>query len=414
MIAAPMKAVSTVLRQAIAALALAALWLVAVPGEIFAAPRGPEEFVRSLTVAERKVFEEWLSAKAVHDFKSDAYWREVSDKRALRRGKKSRGDSITKTDYVLSFPPKYTGPELPAALAKRWAAFQAQEREKRPEPPTPKPGLADFLAYAEAEYGFIPERIPEREFKLRYAREATAVGLTGDQVVRVYALETSGLGTADMVAGIHPIKKTGTPISTAMGYAQLLAANTTDELVKHGPRFLARLKSMAAERGLDPARRRALVEKHDKLAAMLRAARTIPHKWDRHVAFARTRKGMGIHAINIDGDIGPWLQVVKLHGLKDMAEKAGIAALTGAEIELMNLAGPGTALEMMRPAARNVPTTNFFARDAYYRNTIVREKSSAELLVALDKRMDDNLTNPGAIEFAEAFREANAEIASRR
>jgi hypothetical protein len=72
----------------------------------------------------------------------------------------------------------------------------------------------------------------------------------------------------------------------------------------------------------------------------------------------------------------------------------------------MNLAGPGTALEMMRPAAKNAATTNFFERSAYFRNTIVRDKTSAELLVALDKRMDQNLTNSGAIEFAETFREA--------
>ena len=97
---------------------------------------------------------------------------------------------------------------------------------------------------------------------------------------------------------------------------------------------------------------------------MLAAARSVPHKWDSHVAFARTPKGLGIHAINLDGDIGPWLQVVKLNGLKEMAEKAGIAALTGAEIELMNLAGPGTGLEMMRPAARDAPTPNFFERNA--------------------------------------------------
>jgi hypothetical protein len=147
---------------------------------------------------------------------------------------------------------------------------------------------------------------------------------------------------------------------------------------------------------------------------MLKSARSVPHRWDAHVAFARTRKGMGIHAINLDGDIGPWLQVVKLHGLKDMAEKAGIAALTGAEIELMNLAGPGTGLEMMRPAARNAPTPNFFERGAYFRNTIVRDKTSAELLVALDKRMDQNLTNAGAIEFAEAFRQVSREVASGR
>jgi hypothetical protein len=399
----------------VAAIALSCFWLAATPGEAVAAPRTQEAFLKTLSQADRTLFEEYLSAKAVHDFKSDAYWREVTDKRALRRGKKGRGEALAAKDYVKTFPPKYVGPELSAALAKRWDAFQAQDdKEKQKEPPKPKPGISEFLAYSVDEYNFTPERIPEREFKLRYAREATRLGLTGDQVVRVYALETSGLGTADMVSGIHPIKKTGTPISTAIGYAQLLVANTTDELVKHGPKFLARLKGMAGDRNYEPARRRALAEKHDKLASMLKAARSIPHRWDQHVAFARTKKGMGIHAINLDGDIGPWLQVVKLYGLKEMAEKAGIAALTGAEIELMNLAGPGTGLEMMRPAARDAPTTNFFERSAYFRNTIVRDKSSSELLVALDKRMDTNLTNSGAIEFGEAFREAAAEVASGR
>jgi hypothetical protein len=401
--------------MSVAALALAGLWMALACGSATAAPHGPEKFAKSLTAAERKLFEEYLSAKAVFDFKSDAYWRDVSDKRALRRAKRSRGEAASASDYAMTFPPRYAGPELPAALAKRWDAFQAEDQEqKKKEPPKPKPGVAEFLAYAEAEYKFVPERIPEREFKLRYAREAMALGLTADQVVRVYALETSGLGTADMVSGIHPIKKTGTPISTAIGYAQLLVANTTDELVTHGAKFLTRLKDMAADRSLDAARRQVIAEKHDKLQAMLRAARSIPHKWDQHVAFARTARGMGIHAINLDGDIGPWLQVVKLYGLKEMAEKAGIAALNGAEIELMNLAGPGTGLEMMKPVARDVPTTNFFERSAYYRTTIVRDKTSAELLVALDKRMNDNITNPGAIEFNEAFAEAAAEVASGR
>jgi hypothetical protein len=385
------------------ALAVAVVWSLPSP----AGARTSQDFAQTLSSADRALFEEYLSAKATHDFKSDAYWRGVSDKKSQRRGKRARGETVTAKDYVTSFPPKYDGPELPAALAKRWQAFQEEDDKKKDrEPPKPKPGIAEFLDYAEVEYGFRPERIPEREFKLRYAREALKLGLTGDQVVRVYALETSGLGTADMVSGIHPIKKTGTPISTAIGYAQLLVANTTDELVKHGPKFLARLQAMATDRNYDAERRRALAAKHDKLATMLKAARSIPHRWDQHVAFARTRRGMGIHAINLDGDIGPWLQVVKLHGLKEMADKAGMANLTGAEIELMNLAGPGTALEMMRPAAKNAATTNFFERSAYFRNTIVRDKTSAELLVALDKRMDQNLTNSGAIEFAETFREA--------
>jgi hypothetical protein len=416
MTASPPRSVRRCLQRAVLGLALSGLWLAAFAAGAATLARSPsEDFSKTLSPAERQVFEDYLSAQETHAFKSDAYWRGVADKKALRRGKRGRGQTVVAADYVVSFPPKYSGPELPASLAKRWDAFQAKDRkQKKLPPPEPKPGVAEFLAYAVAEYGYTPERIPEREFKRRYALEALSVGLTADQVVRVYALETSGLGTADMVSGIHPIKKTGTPISSAIGYAQLLTANTTDELVKHGPKFLARLKAMAGDGNVTAERRRSLTEKHDRLAVMLKAARSVPHRWDAHMAFARTRRGMGIHAINLDGDIGPWLQVIKLRGLKDMAEKAGIAALSGAEIELMNLAGPGTGLEMMRPAARDAATTNFFARDAYFRNTIVRDKTSAELLAALDKRMDQNLTNSGAIEFAEVFREAAAEVASGR
>ena len=392
----------------------AAVALVILGAAIYPAPapaaRGSAEFSASLPAPQRKLFEDYLEAQTLFNFKSDAYWRDVSDKRALRRGKRGRGEQVTSKDYVRTFPPRYDGPVLTPELAKRWQAYQEKQRETKPEEPKkPMPGLADFLAQARAQYGFVPDQIPEREFKLRYAREAMALGLTKDQVVRVYALETSGLGTADMVAGIHPIKKTGSPISSALGYAQLLAANSTDELVKHGPKFVERLRSMAADRSLEPADREALASKAERLKAMLAAARSVPHKWANHVAFARTPKGLGIHAINLDGDIGPWLQVIKLYGLKEMAEKAGIAALTGAEIELMNLAGPGTGLEMMRPAARDAPTPNFFERNAYARNTIVRDKTAAELLAALDKRMDQNITNAGAIEFTAVFDQASTE-----
>jgi hypothetical protein len=383
--------------------------LVGAPVSPTQAAYGVKEFSATLGAAERKAFETYIAAKTTYDFKLDAYWREVSDKRALRRGKKGRSEALGADDYVRTFPSVYDGPELAPDLAKRWAAFQAKEEETRKEPRKPVPGLDDFLAQASANYNFIPERIPEREFKLRYAREALRLGLTKDQVVRVYALETSGLGTAEMVAGIHPIKKTGSPISTAIGYAQLLAANSTDELVQHGGKFLDRLSQMAKARDIAPDRRAVLITKADVLKKMLSAARSVPHKWDSHVAFARTPKGLGIHSINLDGDIGPWLQVVKLNGLKEMADRAGLAKLKGAEIELMNLAGPATGLEMMRPAARDAPTPNFFERGAYGRNTIVRGKTAAELMAALDKRMDDNIGNAGAIEFAQVFDEVATE-----
>ena len=109
--------------------------------------------------------------------------------------------------------------------------------------------------------------------------------------------------------------------------------------------------------------------------------------------------------LNLDGDVGPWLQVIKLKGIKDTAEQAGRGNLSPAELELMNLAGPRTGLEMMEPAGRMAPSANFFSQGAYYRNTIVREKTAAELLAAIDHRMNENMLRPGSIEFAAVFDE---------
>ena len=81
--------------------------------------------------------------------------------------------------------------------------------------------------------------------------------------------------------------------------------------------------------------------------------------------FGGTPSGLGIHALNLDADVGPWLQVLKLKGLKEAAEAAGRGRqLSGAEIELMNLAGPRTGLEMMTPLGRTMPTSNFFSEGA--------------------------------------------------
>lgn len=363
-------------------------------------------FRATLAAAELKAFDDYISAQIFHDAAMDAYWSHVEKKRDIRRSKKRRNVPLGGDDYVQDQPPVYDGPSLDKSLARRWWQFREQQAEKKPEPPKEREGLptvADFLASAREHYGFVPDRVPENVFKERYAREALALGLTGDQVVRVYALETSGLGTADMQAGIHPITRKGEPISTAIGYAQLLAANSINELSKHGNEFVARLRALAKRSAPGSARQRALTAKAAALARMTRKARSIPYQWSRHVAFSKTSVGRGIHAINLDGDIGPWLQVMKLKGLKITASKAGYEKLTGAEIELMNLAGPGTGLEMMTRSGRAAPTTNFFSRSAYYRNTIVRGKNSSELLAALDERMVENLKNAGAVEFLKIF-----------
>jgi hypothetical protein len=72
-------------------------------------------------------------------------------------------------------------------------------------------------------------------------------------------------------------------------------------------------------------------------------------------------------------------------------------------MELMNLAGPVTGLEMMMPAGAAAPTPNFFARRAYYVNKMVMGLTGSQLQAELDRRMQRAITTPGSMEFADAF-----------
>ena len=358
-----------------------------------------KDLAAKLTPGQRQVYLDYSKAKDLHEKRHKAYWQRVEAKRDARRAKRLLGQPYEAEDYIAQQPPKYAGPELPADTA-------AIVREiKPPVPAPPLPTVSDFLAHAKALYGFEPTPTSEQDFKRKYAQEALAVGLTKDQVVRIYALETGGQGTYDMQAGFNPLTKQGRAISSALGYAQLLHANSVGELVKHGESFARRLLGMARAAGTPPERAESLRAKAAILRRMLKAARTVPNEWGEHVKFAGTPPGLGIHALNLDADVGPWLQVLKLKALKDEAAAAGRESLAGSEIELMNLAGPRTGLEMMTPVARNMPTANFFSEGGYYRNTIVREKTAAELLAALNDRMEVNIKKPGAVEFAQIFDE---------
>ncbi len=167
------------------------------------------------------------------------------------------------------------------------------------------PSVADFLAHAKKQFGFVPKRASEREFKRSYAIEALKVGLTKDQVVRVYALETGGLGTYDMQSGTNPVTRQGKPISSALGYAQLLHANSTGELVKHGEAFAQRLTPWPPS----PARRqRAPPSSRPRPASCARCCARparCPTNGRRTSALPRRRPGLGIHTLNLDAEVGP-------------------------------------------------------------------------------------------------------------
>ena len=364
-----------------------------------------DSFVATLKPAEARAFEAWYKATTFHSAALDAYWAKVSAKRVQRRARIRRGGRASAGDYVSEFPPQYDGPSISKSLRQRWANFQVGGGGRRPKTKRDElPRIADFLAAARQHYGFEPERIPEREFKRRYASEALQLGLTKRQVIRVYALETGGRGTADMVAGIHPITGKGRPISTAIGYAQLLAANTINVLQTSGGEFEKRLTALR-DGANSPERRARLNEKLRSLRQMRAYVGRIPRQWSAHQRYSRTSQGRGLHAINVDGDIGPWLQVRKLRGVADYGKRAGYDHLESEQLELMNLAGPGTGLEMMTTLGLDMPTANFFARRGYERNTIVRGRTSRGLLKALGERMDSFEKNPGAVEFAAVFDE---------
>jgi hypothetical protein len=377
---------------------LVALAVVLAPA-VAASQTTAQELAAKLSPAQRQIYEDYRRARDAFEAKLRTYWARVDAKRDARRAKHMLAQALSGEDYVAEQPPKYAGPELPAEIAKLVIEVLP------PAPARPLPEVSDFLANAKAQFGFVPAPTTELDFKRRYAREALAVGLSKDQVLRIYALETGGQGTYDMQSGINPVTKQGRPISSALGYAQLLNGNSVSELVKHGASFSQRLISMAAQPGTPPARAAGLRDKASIVRRMLRAARSVPNEWAAHVRFGGTPSGLGIHALNLDADVGPWLQVLKLKGLKEAAEAAGRGQLSGAEIELMNLAGPRTGLEMMTPLGRTMPTSNFFSEGGYYRNTIVREKTAAELLAALEQRMELNVKKPGAVEFAQVFDE---------
>jgi hypothetical protein len=119
-------------------------------------------------------------------------------------------------------------------------------------------------------------------------------------------------------------------------------------------------------------------------------------------------RGLGVHAMNLDVDVGPLLQTQKLLDSLVFARNKGYdAPLSAAELEMMNLTGDGNGLDMVMipPAMRDqVPTSNFFQRSGYERNPIARRNNVvAKLLAATNAVMDREIKLQGARDLASAF-----------
>lgn len=343
----------------------------------------------------------------VHERKASAYWERIGEKRAERRAKMAAGKKIELNDYVLDQPPVYSGPPAPVPPP----APVRHDKPKKKPPVRPLPVVADFLRHAKTQFAFAPERpATEIDYKRAYARTALDAGLTKEQIVRIYGFEAGGNGAYDVQAGLEAKKAGAKPISTALGYNQLLVANTMGILARHGQDIVGTLEDRAENAPKDAKAR--LKAKIVKLQRMIKYARSIPYQWATHVKMAGTPKGMGLHAAILDLDIGPLLQTQKLANSLDHAKRKGFnGPLSAAELEMMNLTGDGNGFDMVtipKEMRDKIPTANFFERGGYERNPVAsRNNVVSALLAATDRRMDNQMSLDGAKALATAFEEVS-------
>jgi hypothetical protein len=345
----------------------------------------------------RRKLREYQEARAAFDEEAGVYWASISEKRRGRNAKRREHLTITLDDYVLTQPPFYTGPKRPVN--------PEPEEGKPPRERKAIPVVADLMTAVAEHFQFTPQRpATEAEFKRAYARYALASGLTREQAVRVYSFETGGTGNYDVQSGIEHGGKRA--ISSAIGYNQLLTTNSIELVAEQGQEFVRELTEKAATLSGPP--RKALEHKIAVLKKMVAFTRTVPDDWSAHEKLADTPQGWAVHAMVLDIDVGPLLQTHKLLTSVIFARAKGYnRTLTAAELEMMNLTGDGTGLDMvtMPQAMREqVPTSNFFQRGGYERNPVaIRHNTVAKLLAVTDDRMDSNSNKPGAKELAAAF-----------
>ncbi len=346
----------------------------------------------------RRKLREYQEARGAFEQEAGAYWSAIADKRRGRNAKRREHLAIGADDYVLTQPPVYTGPKRPVN--------PEPEPERPPRERKYIPVVADLLKAASEYFQFTPQRpASEIEFKRAYARVAAAAGLTREQAVRVYAFETGGNGNHDMQSGLE-YSRQARAISTAIGYNQLLTTNSVELIAEQGAEFVRALNEKAAQ--MSGAARGAMERKIAVLKRMVAQARSVPDDWSQHEKLGDTPQGWAMHAMVLDIDVGPLLQTHKLLTSVIFARAKGYTRpLSAAELEMMNLTGDSTGLDMvtMPQALREqVPTSNFFQRSGYERNPVaIRHNTVAKLLAVTDSRMDSNSRLPGAKELAAAF-----------
>lgn len=341
---------------------------------------------------------EYNKAQQAYAATANAYWNSIAQKRQLRTNKRANHMQIIIDDYVLTQPPAYSGPAKPVNPAA-----------PKPQvvPPPYVPVVADFLKAAMQEFGFSPQ-LPQAEidFKRAYANVASAAGVTKDQAVRIYGFEDTGNGKYDTQAGLEYNKPGEHAVTTAIGYNQLIATSSVELMAEKGDQFIKTLSAKAAQ--LPDDQKKLLQSKIAIVQKMVEFSKSAPNNWDQHKKLAGTPKGLGIHAMNLDLDVGPLLQAeVLVDSIAFARSKGHAAVLSAVELEMMNLTGDGNGYDIVTMPLdwhNQVPTANFFDQNGYEDNPVVRTNNVVgTLIAATESQMDEEANKQGAMDLAAAF-----------
>lgn len=346
------------------------------------------------------------------------YWVEIERKKDIRTAKRQAGQAFVREDFVLTHPPKYTGPKRPVDP-------NPGPIVKTPPPKSTLPNADELRAAMKKLYGLHLPQHPERDFKLAFAREAKRYGISSEQVIGVYALETGGKGPFDLVSGqaiarndrCKLVKRAGQPLSSALGYFQLLNANTSSTLAKNarGPeaeRYSNRLRVLAGKES--GKRKKELLEKAkllERMAGDMQAAisrmNVQKNNWTEYRELGKTGLGYAIHALNLDLDIGPMIQMTKLAFVRDYAIEKGLGDVRSDRLELMNLVGYPRGAKMLEPVALTVPTANFVSAGEIRSNrAVLGDKTVEESLEKIRRVIDKRKQECGSVEFFKMWEKA--------
>jgi len=342
-----------------------------IPNEILLADAGRKKRDVAATPEEQ-----YKQAKERFDTRLKDYWTNV--------GKTRKADS-----FVTDFPPRYEGP------AKPKGTVEAKEPKTLPRLNDMLDGsrnLNRLITGDPNQPDYAIRRVSEDQFKQSYAAEVlktgTANGLppeTVRNIVRsIYAFESGGAGTHELLSGmpqdllkedkpgettIADQRRAFRPVSTAIGYTQMLQYNTVRQFDVNGGEISTRLRQMAQE---DPTRAQELNTKAqtvEQLQTLVRqelksfAKANAEGPQDKRKAyldkdgnptdlcredFAKSdiklpgrditgrQLASSLHAFHMDGDVGPILQSAELKDLLKFAKENDFAGLLNQQKEAFN------------------------------------------------------------------------------